>query len=229
MNFENDSLKSAYLLIGTITMVLILCGIAIFFSFDSWGDRGSFGDMFGSINALFSGLALAGVIYAILLQRKELSLQREELELTRKELAKAAKAQEKSANLLSQQLEMSIDSKKRIMEKEVMEAEPFFVKDRGGSKTGEIFLLLINKGGEIRNITIEPVSEGYKIKIHEQIIIPKQGKFRITIHSNNGKNANYPFKISYTNKLGLESSQTFDFNLTKRLFSRIEGYQPQGL
>jgi hypothetical protein len=35
---------------------------------------------------LFSGLAFTGVIYAILLQRKELQLQRRELELTRDEL-----------------------------------------------------------------------------------------------------------------------------------------------
>jgi hypothetical protein len=50
-------------------------------------DRGTFGDMFGAINALFSGLAFAGVIYAILLQRIELRLQRNELSLTRQELA----------------------------------------------------------------------------------------------------------------------------------------------
>lgn len=46
-------------------------------------DRGTFGDMFGSVNALFSGLALAGIILTILLQRKELKLQREELRDTR--------------------------------------------------------------------------------------------------------------------------------------------------
>jgi hypothetical protein len=39
-------------------------------------DRGTFGDMFGSVNALFSGLALAGIIFTILLQRKELGYQR---------------------------------------------------------------------------------------------------------------------------------------------------------
>lgn len=48
--------------------------------------RGVFGDKFGSINSLFSGLAFAGLIYAILLQRIELKLQRRELELTRDEL-----------------------------------------------------------------------------------------------------------------------------------------------
>lgn len=32
-------------------------------------NRGTFGDMFGAINSLFSGLAFAGVVYAILLQQ----------------------------------------------------------------------------------------------------------------------------------------------------------------
>lgn len=47
--------------------------------------RGTIGDMFGSINSLFSGLALAGIILTILLQRQELELQREELKNTREE------------------------------------------------------------------------------------------------------------------------------------------------
>ncbi|MCK5906617.1 MAG: hypothetical protein KAG37_03455 [Flavobacteriales bacterium] len=34
--------------------------------------RGTFGDMFGSVNALYSGLALIGIIYTILLQRDEI-------------------------------------------------------------------------------------------------------------------------------------------------------------
>lgn len=47
--------------------------------------RGTFGDMFGGVNALFSGLALASIIYTILLQKEELGLQRKELKRTRKE------------------------------------------------------------------------------------------------------------------------------------------------
>ena len=47
------------------------------------GDRGTFGDMFGGLNALFSGAAFAGIIITILLQRRELELQRKELKLTR--------------------------------------------------------------------------------------------------------------------------------------------------
>lgn len=47
--------------------------------------RGVFGDKFGAINALFSGLAFAGIIFTIFLQKRELALQREELAETRNE------------------------------------------------------------------------------------------------------------------------------------------------
>ncbi len=56
--------------------------------------RGQFGDLFGSVNALFSGLAFAGLFWNLTtqqeqleLQRKELALQREELRLQREEMA----------------------------------------------------------------------------------------------------------------------------------------------
>ena len=44
---------------------------------------GELGDTFGAVNALFSGLAFAGLIFTISFQRDELKLQREELALTR--------------------------------------------------------------------------------------------------------------------------------------------------
>ncbi len=49
---------------------------------------GVFGDSFGIFAALFSGLAFAGLIVTILLQREDLNVQREELELTREEIKK---------------------------------------------------------------------------------------------------------------------------------------------
>lgn len=70
--------------------------IATLFVLSFWGgswyllvgekERGTFGDMFGAVNALFSGLAFVGLILAILLQSEELKLQRRELESTRTEL-----------------------------------------------------------------------------------------------------------------------------------------------
>lgn len=86
---EEKNTKSDY----TILIKLIAAVIVIYAS--SWAlvdyfidhnERGTFGDKFGAVNALFSGLAFAGLIFTIVLQRKELSLQREELQLTRKEM-----------------------------------------------------------------------------------------------------------------------------------------------
>ena len=59
-----------------------------------WEGAGQFGDSFGAINALFSGLALGGVIVAIWLQSRELELQREEM-------SKGVEAQQDSARLIA--------------------------------------------------------------------------------------------------------------------------------
>ncbi|MDT0123893.1 hypothetical protein Q9R46_14625 [Paenibacillus sp. RRE4] len=91
--------------------------------------RGTFGDMFGAVNSLFSGLAFAGLIYTISVQREELKetrnstvMQTVELELQRKaiemqtdELRLQRLESEKSANqlegqkkLLNLQMAMSV-------------------------------------------------------------------------------------------------------------------------
>lgn len=52
----------------------------------SFEQRGQFGDQFGAISALFSGLAFAGIVISLWMQRDELKLQRKELELQRDEI-----------------------------------------------------------------------------------------------------------------------------------------------
>jgi len=77
-----------------------------------WQFGGPFGDTFGALNTLFSGLAMGGVIMAIFLQRQELILQRQELRLqreelvdTRRELARSAEAQEEQVKAVRRQSE----------------------------------------------------------------------------------------------------------------------------
>tara|TARA_R110002051_G_C8612489_1_gene482090 strand:+ start:48 stop:359 length:312 start_codon:yes stop_codon:yes gene_type:complete len=73
-------------IVSSVVIVLIILGWFTTLNYlKDDKNRGTFGDMFGSINALYSGLALAGIIITILLQRNELKLQREELKETRKE------------------------------------------------------------------------------------------------------------------------------------------------
>jgi hypothetical protein len=79
---------------GLVLLLWLLTPIVMLLLFRELAERGQAGDLFGSINALFSGLAFAGVIIAILLQREELALQREELKYTREELRRSATAQE---------------------------------------------------------------------------------------------------------------------------------------
>lgn len=52
----------------------------------TWAERGAFGDMFGAVNSLFSGLAFSGLLLALYLQTQQLSLQRQELMRTQAEL-----------------------------------------------------------------------------------------------------------------------------------------------
>lgn len=79
--------KIAWLSIFTGVVVIWGISIPIFRCvFPELGEKGQLGDLFGAINALFAGLAFAGVICAIILQNRELKLQREELAATRAEL-----------------------------------------------------------------------------------------------------------------------------------------------
>ena len=103
------------LIAGVFCLVVLFWGGSWYFLYarlPGLTERGQFGDMFGAVNSLFSGLAFAGIVIAILLQRQELQqqreelkLQREELKLTRKELQRSAVAQEKSEEALSEQVE----------------------------------------------------------------------------------------------------------------------------
>jgi len=69
--------NTSFLLIsGLIVSIMYLGGHLVYCYFDGWDERGSFGDMFGAFNTLFSGLAFAAVTLALFCQQKELKEQR---------------------------------------------------------------------------------------------------------------------------------------------------------
>jgi hypothetical protein len=79
--------------------------------------------MFGAVNALFSGLAFAGVVFALLVQRVELQLQREELRLAREEQARLVRAQQESVQALNRQfLIQTLGAKVAILQASISEA-----------------------------------------------------------------------------------------------------------
>jgi uncharacterized membrane protein YciS (DUF1049 family) len=68
--------------------------------------RGQFGDLYGSVNALFSGLAFAGLFYTIYLQTKQIRLQQSELKIQRQELRLQREEMTASRGELRKQVEM---------------------------------------------------------------------------------------------------------------------------
>ncbi len=103
--------RTTFVVIAVVATMLAMWGgawVGLVIVIPEWEVRGQFGDMFGAVNALFSSLALVGVIVAIWVQKQELALQRQELEETRNELKRSAAAQEEAAKALEEQIKNQI-------------------------------------------------------------------------------------------------------------------------
>jgi hypothetical protein len=87
---DDEKLPSLrYLIFGCVVIVVICVAYAIFlisFWFQKSDQHPLFGDMFGILNTAFTGLAFAGLIYAVYLQRREISQNNEELRAHRREI-----------------------------------------------------------------------------------------------------------------------------------------------
>jgi len=71
MNNKNETGILISISIIVIGLWLVAWGLIVN-NIDDWATRGTFGDMFGAVNSLFSGLALIGVSYSIYLQVQSL-------------------------------------------------------------------------------------------------------------------------------------------------------------
>jgi uncharacterized membrane protein len=111
----------SFCIIGLIValIVVVAWGTCFCFGYKNWGcseiglnNFGLFGDSFGIVNALFSGLALVGVVFAIFLQREDIKLQREDIQQSVCAQKEAAKAQQLQARVAS--LAGLLEAKKTI-------------------------------------------------------------------------------------------------------------------
>lgn len=117
-------------------------GLVIYLSLDSWASRSAFGDMFGPIASLFSGLALAGLVWSILLQQSQLEIQQEQLELARDEMKQIARSQAKTEEALNEQT-------KALAHTAALNAlafVPVFDLEYRPNDTGEVSLTVRNLG-----------------------------------------------------------------------------------
>lgn len=87
-------------------VILVIWGVSWIFldmKIINPNERGVFGDKFGAVNSLFSGLAFAGLIITLFFQKEELELQRQELAETRKELEGQKKEFEEQNKIMRRQ------------------------------------------------------------------------------------------------------------------------------
>ncbi|WP_139411901.1 putative phage abortive infection protein [Aeromonas veronii] len=69
-----------------------------------YAEIGVFGDMYGALNTLFSGLAFSAVVVTLLLQKRQLAVSQLELKLTRDEMASQSDLFKIQTEVMNQQL-----------------------------------------------------------------------------------------------------------------------------
>lgn len=87
LSMENINWIKKFIFVSVIVLLLwLLTFIGVCLWIKDWPERGQFGDLFGSINALFSGLAFAGMIITLHQQHEDLNYQRKSIEQTNEEM-----------------------------------------------------------------------------------------------------------------------------------------------
>lgn len=120
-------------MISALLLITVLYILYLQNGFSDNQTRGLFGDSFGGLNTMFSGLALIGAIYAVILQTDELSLQRRELKQHRQEFVA-----ERITNITYKQLErldLILDSSDF----------QFYIKTELNDTNGRSAFILINR------------------------------------------------------------------------------------
>jgi hypothetical protein len=101
-------LQIAILAVAATALVISVWGLSWYWltqhsGMGTWQERSEFGQAFGAINALFAGLAYAGLIITIFLQTRQLSIQSRQLEHAHDELVEQRRRIESQTRMLARQ------------------------------------------------------------------------------------------------------------------------------
>lgn len=210
-----ESRRIVTLIVVAIVAIHALSGLAIMAALDKWSDRADFGGMFGAASSLFSGLALAGVVYAILLQRQELSLQRQELAWTRKELERAATAQEHSAQLLHKQLTAMETAQQRQESAERARVLPFFTVQNCSSSGGRMQFELENHGSGVVDLEVRKVLNA-SLTLADTSAVESGGVLKSVVETGTGR---FSFELLFTDVRGDRRALEIAFTSANRRLS----------
>lgn len=100
-----DKIWSLVLAFFLAICLWVLVFYLVYSNLDLWNDPEKFRDSFSAVNALFSGLAFAGIIFTILLQRKELMIQRQEFLDARMQIQRTLAEKKKEEEMIQQQIQ----------------------------------------------------------------------------------------------------------------------------
>jgi hypothetical protein len=197
------------------TIGLTLFGVAKFAVTtwpDSWATRGQFGDMFGAANALFSGLALAGVVIAILLQKHELKLQRIELKATREELARSAKAQEQTEQHLRLQVSFMQREKEERESRAFIEAAPLFViDDTGETRDSRVRFTVRNMRGSIYDVDLDGIEDSLDVRPVSLSSLARKATFHLTVPADAARSG-FSFQVWFRDELNRKRLQRLTYH-----------------
>jgi hypothetical protein len=192
-------------LIAMMVCVWLLSAWGVIALYGRWPDSpGTFGDMFGAINALFSAAALAALVYAIFLQHKELELQRQELQNSTRELANQSKALSSQVETMREQLNAQKRREERL-------AKPVLTFTSCYMENEYYYFQVSNLGGCVWDVTAEPVQREISVSLSrpdmfntsstQQLEIRMKGEGRMPV--------NVSFYVRYTDSRGIRGEQKF--------------------
>lgn len=80
--FYNSKINFKYIIIASCSVIIVTIVLTLILGLSAADSkRGTFGDMFGFANSLFTGLSFLGLIITILLQRQDINNQREDAKI----------------------------------------------------------------------------------------------------------------------------------------------------
>ena len=208
---EKDKRKTRILILVSIGLMLLLFELAwifipILYPPGAEGlTPGTFGDMFGSINALFSGAALIGVIIAVYLQSKELGLQRIEMRNTVREM-------ENQTCIIKKQLETMNKTYALQHKAAAKESAPqlkLYVKK---AYEKEVHFGIENCGGTAKGLAVKS-SAGFSPKEPTKRNLNRNEECALEVKSTNDSNFHFPchLTIGYKDSADLDCIQSFEY------------------
>jgi Putative phage abortive infection protein len=145
---------------GAVLATVLLLWLVLGYFASTREHPAEFGDMFGAASALFSGLAFAGLVYTIALQRSELKSQREDLAETRRELHAQTTHFEEQNRTLRQQALVSTFFQLLRLHNEIVNAIDLRAKAEGKE---------IAKGRDCFKVFVNDLRGRYQAKRAQQV------------------------------------------------------------